>query len=97
MLTLSETKLYLRIDGDDEDTLVSSLIEMAKELVEDILRKKLTEFEEVPETVRHAVLLTVATLYEQRQVTSGSDGINMQELLSILRRMLFAYRDNSRW
>ena len=67
MLTLQETKDFLRLDGDDEDALVSSLIVTAKELTEGVLRRKLTEFKEVPETVHQAMLIVVATLYEERQ------------------------------
>ena len=44
-MTLQETKDFLRLDGDDEDALVSSLIVTAKELIEETLRYKLTEFE----------------------------------------------------
>ena len=59
MLTLQETKDFLRLDGDDEDALVSSLTITAKELIEETLRYKLTEFEEIPETVHQAMLIVV--------------------------------------
>ena len=90
MFELDEVKAYLRIDGDEENNLVTSLILMATELVEDILRRKLTEFETIPETVRQAVLLTVATFYENRQ--GGKDGLNTAELIDLIRRLTFAYR-----
>lgn len=93
MFELDEVKAYLRIDGDEENNLVTSLILMATELVEDILRRKLTEFETIPETVRQAVLLTVATLYENRQ--GGNDGLNTADLIDLIRRMTFAYRKES--
>ena len=38
MLTLQETKVFLRVDGDEDDTLISSLIITAQVLTEDILR-----------------------------------------------------------
>lgn len=90
MFELDEVKEYLRIDGDEENNLVTSLIIMATELVEDILRRKLTEFEQIPETVRQAVLLTVATFYENRQ--GGKEGLNTAELIDLIRRLTFAYR-----
>ena len=92
MLTLQETKDFLRLDGDDEDALVSSLIVTAKELTEGVLRRKLTELKEVPETVHQAMLIVVATLYEERQVAKDKSGVDIKETLDLVRRMLFAYR-----
>lgn len=92
MLTLQETKDFLRLDGDDEDALVSSLILTAKELIEEVLRRKLTEFKEVPETVHQAMLIVVGTLYEERQVAKDKLGVDIKETLDLVRRMLFAYR-----
>ena len=92
MLTLQETKDFLRLDGDDEDALVSSLIVTAKELIEEVLRRKLTEFKEVPETVHQAMLIVVGTLYEERQVAKDKSGVDIKETLDLVRRMLFAYR-----
>lgn len=92
MLTLQETKDFLRLDGDDEDALVSSLIVTAKELTEGVLRRKLTEFKEVPETVHQAMLIVVATLYEERQVAKDKSGVDINETLDLVRRMLFAFR-----
>ena len=92
MPTLEEVKLYLRIDSDEEDTLINSLIETAKEMVEGILRKSLSEFSPLPETIKQAILYVISTLYESRQVDK-SYGISMQELTDTIRRLLFAYRD----
>lgn len=93
MLDLRETKEFLRLDGDEEDALVSSLIVTAKDLVEDVMRRKLDEFEEVPEPVHQAMLIVVATLYEERQVSKdGKEGVGVTDVLDLVRRMLFAYR-----
>ena len=92
MLTLQETKDFLRLDGDDEDALVSSLIVTAKELIEETLRYKLTEFEETPETVHQAMLIVVGTLYEERQIAKDKSGVDIKETLDLVRRMLFSYR-----
>ena len=91
-MTLQETKDFLRLDGDDEDALVSSLIVTAKELVEETLRYKLMEFEEIPETVHQAMLIVVGTLYEERQIAKDKSGVDIKETLDLVRRMLFAYR-----
>ncbi len=92
MLELRETKKFLRVDGDEEDTLISSLIVTAKELVEGVLRRKLTEFEEIPEPVHQAMLIVTATLYEERQISKGKSGVDIKETLDLVRRMLFTYR-----
>lgn len=92
MLTLQETKDFLRLDGDDEDALVSSLIVTAKELTEYVLRRPLSDFREVPDTVHQAMLILVGTLYEERQVAKDKSGVDIKETLDLVRRMLFAYR-----
>lgn len=90
MFELDEVKEYLRVDGDDENSLITSLIIMATELVEDVLRRKITEFDPIPETIRQAVLLSVGTFYENRQ--GGKDGLNTADLIDLIRRLTFAYR-----
>ena len=40
MLTLQEAKEFLRVDGDDEDALISSLLVTAKDLTEDVMRRR---------------------------------------------------------
>ncbi len=90
MVTLDEAKQYLRIDNDEEDILLSSLIVTATELVEGVVRCKISEFDTIPETVRLAGLFIVATLYEQRQ--GGKEGLDMQDMLDVVKRMTFAHR-----
>lgn len=92
MITLQEAKEFLRVDGDDEENLIASLIVAAQELTEDVLRRPLTELEPLPETVRQAMLIVVATLYEERQISKDKTGIDISETLDLVRRMLFAYR-----
>ncbi len=88
-VTLEEVKLYLRIDGDEEDTLITLFLTTAQELCEGILRFPLSEFEELPETVKQAILYAVATMYEKRE------GADIKETLDVLKRFLFAYRRES--
>lgn len=92
MITLQEAKEFLRVDGDDEENLIASLIVAAQELTEDVLRRPLVELEPLPETVRQAMLIVVATLYEERQISKDKTGIDISETLDLVRRMLFAYR-----
>jgi uncharacterized phage protein (predicted DNA packaging) len=92
VLTLQETKEFLRVDGNEEDTLISSLIVTAQELIEEVLRRRLTDFDEIPETIHQAMLIMVGTLYEERQVAKDKSGVDMKETIDLVRRMLFAYR-----
>ena len=86
VITMEEVKLYLRIDGDEDDTLITDLINAAEELCQDILRFPLTEFAEVPETVKQALLYAIGNLYELREA------VDMKALIDFMTRLLFAYR-----
>ncbi|MEG1520198.1 MAG: head-tail connector protein [Clostridia bacterium] len=96
MPTLEEVKLFLRVDGSDENELVASLILTAKELVEAVLLKPITCFVAFPETITQAMLIVVATLYEERQVTKNDKNtLDFGLTLDLVRRMLFAYRESA--
>ena len=86
IITLNEAKLYLKVEDDAEDTLILSFINAAEELCEDILRFSLTEFIEIPDTVKQAILYSVGNLYEQRET------LDMKEMIALMTRLLFAYR-----
>jgi len=80
VLTLEEVKLYLKVDGDEDNTLITDLIGAAEELCQDILRFPLTEFTEVPETVKQALLYAIG------------EAVDMKALIEFMTRLLFAYR-----
>ena len=66
-MTLDEVKQYLRVDFDDDDTLIEGFIQSARRLCMDILR---TDDEEVLDSDRNgkvAVLYCVAYFYEHRE------------------------------
>lgn len=86
IITLNEAKLYLKVEDDADDTLILSFINAAEELCEDILRFSLTEFIEIPDTVKQAALYAVGNLYEQREA------LDMKAMLEFMTRLLFAYR-----
>lgn len=83
MVTVEETKAYLRIDGTEEDELITRLIASAERLCLDTLRK-----EEPEETAafKMAVLFAVAYLYEHRE------DADYHNLLLTLRSLLFGER-----
>ena len=87
MVTLQEIKQYLRIDFEDDDTLLLSLISTAKQLVMDVGRMDEERFSENEDVVRTAMLYTVSYLYENRNTADFS------RLTLTLRAMLFAQRE----
>ena len=67
VLTLEETKQYLRVDSADEDAFISGLIETGENLCADVARMELSELEAHLPMVRIAVLYAAAYLYEHRE------------------------------
>ena len=63
-LTLTEIKEYLRIDGEEENSLLASLLLAAKEHCENYLQAILPS--EIPTPVKQALLILVGHFYEQR-------------------------------
>ena len=86
MVTLQEVKQYLRIDFEDDDTLLLSLISTAKQLVMDVGRMDEERFSENEDVIQTAMLYTVSYLYENRNTADFS------KLPFTLRAMLFAQR-----
>ena len=87
-VTLQEVKQYLRIDFEDDDPLLLSLIFTAKQLVMDVGRMDETQLAENEDVVRTAMLYTVSYLYENRNTADFS------KLTLTLRAMLFAQRED---
>ena len=56
VISLEEAKLYLRVDGDEENTLITNFILASEEICEDVLRVKLSDFDTIPEVIRQAIL-----------------------------------------
>ena len=88
VVTLQEVKQYLRVDFEDDDTLLLSLISTAKQLIMDVGRMDEERFSENEDVVRTAMLYTVSYLYENRNTADFS------KLTLTLRAMLFAQRED---
>ena len=68
MLTLSETKLHLRVDHDAEDTLITALMATATAACANHLNMPLDQLTDtVPQPIKSAALLMVGALYNDRE------------------------------
>ena len=68
MLTLTETKLHLRVDHDGEDVLIEALMATATAACADFLNMPAADLVvAVPAPVKSAALLLVGNLYENRE------------------------------
>ncbi|MCM1530599.1 MAG: head-tail connector protein [Alistipes sp.] len=87
LLSLPETKNYLRVDHCEDDKLILTLMETAHRLVMDVGRMDEKRLAENEETSRQAMLYTVSYLYENRNTA------DFHKLTLTLRSLLFAQRE----
>ena len=80
--TLREVKEYLKVEYEDEDALLTTLLGSAEKLCADILRSELGN----DDTEKVAVLYAVGYLYEHRE------NADHQALIRTLRALLFGQR-----
>lgn len=90
MLSLNEIKLYLRVDGNDEDTLITQLELYSREEIENSTGFAYKE-ENVPELYKMAQLYIINDRYENR----GSQDLEFKanNILSCLYRKLKCLAD----
>ena len=82
LVTLEEAKEYLKVEFEDEDTLILTLLSTAEGVCSDILRKELSEDADIAKT---AVLYAIGVLYENR-------GTDIKELIPTLKCILSGRR-----
>ena len=97
IVTLDELKAHLRIQTDDEDALLQSLLAQAQAAAEDYCR---VQFEpepdeegnvpDVPEPVRLAVILMTSFYYENRDIP---DMTTYKATRMAFDSLLYPYRD----
>ena len=75
-LTLTEIKEYLRIDGEEENSLLTTLLSAAISHSENYLQAPLPS--ETPTPVKQALLILIGHFYEQR---AGEDIPNVVYVL----------------
>ena len=86
MITLEEAKSYLRVDFDDEDEMIASLIQSSIKHSMDVARVNSEEDLSKNPNGKIAVLYVTAYLYEHREEADYS------ELNLTLRALLFGDR-----
>ena len=87
-VTLDEARVYLRVDGEVDDEIITSCLEKAHALCQAVSRLDDEAFtrEENSAAIKIAVLYAVGYLYQNRE------GANHQELVKTLRALLMDVR-----
>lgn len=88
IVTVDEVKVHLRIQHDEEDGYIDSLIAQAQAAAEDYCRMRFSE--PAPEPVRLAVLLMVSHFYENRDNPDRQVYLTMR---MAFQNLLYPYRD----
>ena len=91
ILTVDEVKVHLRIEDDDEDDYLESLILQSQAAAEDFCRVSFeNDYASVPEPVRLAVMLMVSHYYENRD---NPDRAVYGTMRIAFENLLYPYRD----
>ena len=86
IVTLEEMKQYLRVDYEDEDSLIETLLKAAQQMCMDIMRTEDAEEFYKVENAKAAVMYSTAYLYEHREEADHHG------LILTLRSLLFGSR-----
>ena len=88
LITLEEAKEYLKVEYEDEDTLIQTLIDSSEILCRDIIRRDI-----LPEdaAVKTAVLYAVGVMFENRGTNEGTEKMipTLKNILSSNREEVF--------
>jgi uncharacterized phage protein (predicted DNA packaging) len=88
VITVDEAKAHLRVQYEDEDSYIASLIEQVQSAAEDYCR--VTFDENAPQAVRLAVLLMVSHYYENRDNPDKQVYLTMRMAFE---NLLYPHRD----
>jgi uncharacterized phage protein (predicted DNA packaging) len=67
-IDLDLVKEYLRIDHNDDDKMLSTMLIAAKSFIQSYLNKRFEEFDELPDEFTIACLAIVSHWYEKREI-----------------------------
>jgi len=88
MVSLDDMKAWIRVEHDEEDELIASLLVQAKAAAEDFCRVSFDE--NAPETAKLAVKLMVSYYYEHRD---NPDMQAYQSMRTAFENLLYPHRD----
>lgn len=88
MVSLDDMKAWIRVEHDEEDELIASLLVQAKAAAEDFCRVSFDE--NAPETAKLAVKLMVSYYYEHRD---SPDMQAYQSMRTAFENLLYPHRD----
>lgn len=89
LITLDETKEYLRLDGDEEDNLIESLVKASEEYLKNSTGKT---YDNTNNLARLFCLLLVVDWYENRGLTAGKVGDKIRPVInSMLAQLNYCY------
>ena len=93
IVTIDELKAPLKIEHDDEDTYLASLIARAQGAAEDYCRVSFEETDPVPEPAKQAVLLMACYHYEHPDMDNAASYKTMRAAFEAL---LYPHRDETK-
>ena len=91
LITLDEAKEYLRIDGDEDNTLINTLIKASEEYLQNATGRS---FDTTNNLARLFCLLLVVDWYENRGLTAGKVGDKIRPVIdSMLAQLNYCYEE----
>ncbi|EET5679474.1 phage head-tail connector protein, partial [Escherichia coli] len=72
LITLEEVKLHCRIDGDDEDQLISGYIAASLEACQIHIGRRFDDGLEFTPAIKIGCMMFIAHLYENRQIVADN-------------------------
>lgn len=89
IISLTEAKEYLHVDGNSEDATIETLLKSAQNLCMDVARiDDESEFDAAGDISKTAVLYALGCFYDHR----GDTDLDLQLITLILRSLLFGIR-----
>lgn len=67
-ITLPFAKQYLRVDYDEDDTLIETMIVAAQGHIQSYLNRKFTDFDELPDEFTIVCLALIGAYYDNRSI-----------------------------
>ncbi|MEY8414800.1 head-tail connector protein [Tissierella praeacuta] len=91
LITIDEAKEYLRVDGDEDNAIINTLIKASEEYLKNATGKT---FDDTNNLARLFCLLLVVDWYENRGLTAGKVGDKIRPVInSMLAQLNYCYEE----